>query len=61
MVRCAVFDGSTTISRSNDPLKFLNRIAIINPIQNSNPAKANKKKDVEVNVISSLITPVVVV
>lgn len=32
-------------------------MVIINPIQNSNPASANKKKDVVVKTKSSLITP----
>ncbi len=45
------------VSKEKDFLKFLNKIVIIKPIQNSNPAKANKKKVVEVNVISSLIVP----
>lgn len=40
-----------------DFLKFLNKIVIINPIQNSKPAKANKKKDVDVKTRSSLIVP----
>ena len=32
-------------------------MVIIKPIQNSNPANANKKKDVEVKIKSSLIVP----
>jgi hypothetical protein len=31
----------------------------MNPIQNSNPASANKKNEVEVNIRSSLIIPVI--
>ena len=48
-------------SKSKDFLKFRKKIIIINPIQNSNPANANKKKEVEVKIKSSLITPVIVV
>ena len=43
--------------KSKDFLKFLNNIVIINPIQNSKPARANKKNDVEVKIKSSLIVP----
>ncbi len=50
-----------TISKSKDFLKFLKNIVIINPIQNSRPAKANKKKDVDVRTRSSLIVPTTVV
>ena len=49
------------LSKSKDFLKFLKNIVIIKPIQNSKPAKANKKKDVEVNTKSSLIVPATVV
>lgn len=31
--------------KSRDFLKFRNKITIKNPVENSNPAKANKKKD----------------
>ena len=48
-------------SKSNDFLKFLKKIVIIKPIQNSNPASANKKKEVEVKIKSSLIVPTTVV
>jgi hypothetical protein len=49
------------LSKSNDFLKFLKNIVIIKPIQNSRPAKASKKNDVEVSIKSSLIVPVIVV
>lgn len=39
----------------------LNKSTIRNPIQNSNPAKANKKKVVDVKVTSSLIEPTTLV
>lgn len=42
-----------------DFLNVLNKIVIIKPIQNSKPAKANKKKVVEVSVRSSLIVPTI--
>jgi len=48
-------------SRSNDFLKFLKKIVIIKPTQNSKPARANKKKDVEVKIKSSFIVPTTVV
>jgi hypothetical protein len=48
-------------SKSNDFLKFLKKIIIIKPIQNSKPAKANKKKEVDVKIRSSLIVPTIVV
>ena len=34
---------------------------MINPIQNSKPANASKKKDVDVKIKSSLIVPTIVV
>jgi len=46
-------------SNSNDFLKFLKNIVIMKPIQNSKPARANKKKDVDVNIRSSLIVPAI--
>lgn len=49
------------VSKSKDFLKFLKKIVIINPIQNSSPANANKKKEVEVKTRSSLIVPTIVV
>ena len=48
-------------SKSNDFLKFLKKIVIIKPMQNSKPARANKKKEVEVRINSSLIVPTTVV
>lgn len=47
------------VSRENDFLKVLNKMVIVNPIQNSKPARANKKKVVDVNVKSSLIVPTI--
>ena len=44
-------------SSKKDFLKFLNKIVIIKPIQNSKPASASKKNVVDVNVRSSLIVP----
>lgn len=44
-------------SKLNDFLKFLKNIVIINPIQNSNPAKAKKKKVVDIKTKSSFIIP----
>jgi len=48
-------------SKSNDFLKFLKNMVIINPMQNSNPASANKKKEVDVRIRSSFIVPTTVV
>ena len=48
-------------SKSKDFLKFLKKIVIIKPIQNSKPAKANKKNEVDVKIMSSLIVPTTVV
>ena len=42
-------------------LKFLKKIIIKKPIQNSKPAKANKKNDVDVNEISSIVMPIKIV
>jgi len=36
-------------------------MVIIKPIQNSSPAKANKKKDVDVKIRSSFILPTITV
>jgi len=47
-------------SNSNDFLKFLKNIVIIKPIQNSRPASASKKKEVDVNTKSSLMVPTTV-
>jgi len=49
------------VSKLNDFLKLRQNIVIIKPIQNSNPAKANKKKDVDVKIKSSFIVPTTVV
>ena len=56
-----LFEKLFTKSKSNDFLKFLKKIVIIKPIQNSKPAKANKKNDVDVKIKSSLIVPIMVV
>jgi hypothetical protein len=50
-------DDPSTKDKSKDFLKFLKNIDKIKPIQNSNPAKANKKNDVEVKTNSSFIMP----
>ena len=47
------------ISNSSDFLKFLKSIDIKKPKQNSNPAKPNKKKEVDVNIKSSFIVPTI--
>lgn len=52
------FSEKPTLSKLKDFLKFLKRIVIIKPIQNSNPANANKKKVVDVKTRSSLIVPI---
>jgi len=49
------------LSKVKDFLKFRKKITIIKPIQNSNPARANKKNEVDDKIISSLIVPVIVV
>ena len=54
---CFVFEKFVDWSMLNDFLKFLKNIVIINPIQNSKPARANKKKVVDIKTKSSLITP----
>ena len=42
-------------------LKFLKKIVIIKPTQNSKPAKARRRNDVDISTTSSLITPTIVV
>jgi hypothetical protein len=49
------------MSKSKDFLKFLKNIVIIKPMQNSNPAKAKRKKVVEERIKSSLMAPVTAV
>ena len=44
-------------TKLNDFLNFLKNIISIKPIENSNPAKANKKNDVLESNKSSLILP----
>ena len=44
-------------SKKKSILKFLKRINISIPIENSNPANANKKKDIEYKFISSFKLP----
>ena len=44
-------------SKKKSILKFLKRINIIIPIENYNPANANKKKDIEYKFISSFKLP----
>jgi hypothetical protein len=56
-----LFNEDISVSKSNDFLKFLKKIVIINPIQNSNPANASKKKEVDVKIRSSFIVPTIVV
>jgi len=56
-----LFEKLFTKSKSNDFLKFLKKIAIIKPMQNSKPAKASRKNDVDVRIKSSLIVPTTVV
>jgi hypothetical protein len=51
--------GKQLTEKSNDFLKFLNKITMIKPIQNSKPAKPSKKKVVDVKVTSSLILPTI--
>ena len=53
------FEKLLNRSKLKDYLKFLKNITIIKPIQNSKPAKANKKNDVEVKIKSSLIVPTI--
>jgi len=48
-----------TESKSSDFLKLRKKIVIIKPMQNSRPARANKKKDVDVNTKSSFIVPII--
>ena len=42
-------------------LKFLKNITKIKPIQNSKPAKAIMKNDVEINIKSSLMIPFIII
>ena len=53
------FSEKPILSKLKVFLKFLKRIVIINPIQNSKPAKASKKKVVDVKTRSSLIVPTI--
>jgi hypothetical protein len=44
-------------SRSRVFLKFLKKIVIMNPMQNSRPAKAKNRNVVDNNIKSSIIIP----
>ena len=50
-------DEPSLNDKSNDFLKFLKNMDKINPIQNSKPANASKKNDVDVKTNSSFIIP----
>jgi len=52
-----MFFLKSELFKSNDFFKFLKKIVIMNPRQNSNPASARKKNVVVITTKSSLIVP----